>query len=89
DVVHGAMGAQRLLRLDYCDAQQRLTERVVQPLGLFFWGNVWLLATWCTAREDYRSFRLDRCRAIRMLDDHFHETPDRSLNGFLKAVKAT
>lgn len=89
DVVHGAMGAQRLLRLDYCDAQQRLTERVVQPLGLFFWGNVWLLAAWCTAREDYRSFRLDRCRAIRMLDDHFHETPDRSLNGFLKAVKAT
>lgn len=89
DVVHGAMGEQRLLRLDYCDAQQRLTERVVQPLGLFFWGNVWLLAAWCTAREDYRSFRLDRCRAIRMLDDHFHETPDRSLNGFLKAVKAT
>ncbi len=89
DVVHTAMGAQRLLRLDYCDAQQRLTERVVQPLGLFFWGNVWLLAAWCTAREDYRSFRLDRCRAIRMLEDHFHETPDRSLNGFLKAVKAT
>ncbi|MNT66731.1 hypothetical protein D3C72_2048150 [compost metagenome] len=69
--------------------QQRITERVVMPLGLFFWGNAWLLATWCTTREDYRSFRLDRCRAIRMLDDHFHETPDRSLNGFLRAVRAS
>ncbi len=89
DVVHGALNAQRLLLLDYCDAQQRVTERVVQPLGLFFWGNAWLLAAWCTTRTDYRSFRLDRCRAIRMLDDHFHETPDRSLNGFLRAVRAS
>ncbi|CAG2129792.1 hypothetical protein LMG31506_00700 [Cupriavidus yeoncheonensis] len=89
DVVHGALGAQKLLLLDYCDAEQRVTERVVQPLGLFFWGNAWLLAAWCTTRTDYRSFRLDRCRAISMLDDHFHETPDRSLNGFLRAVRAS
>ncbi|QYY31017.1 MULTISPECIES: helix-turn-helix transcriptional regulator [Cupriavidus] len=89
DVVHGALGSQRLLLLDYCDAEQRITERVVQPLGLFFWGNAWLLAAWCTTRTDYRSFRLDRCREIRMLDDRFHETPDRSLNGFLRAVRAS
>ena len=88
DTVHGAIGAQRLLRLDYIDAQQRVTERVVQPLGLFFWGNVWLLAAWCTARSDYRSFRLDRCRTIEILDEQFHETPDRSLNGFLRAVQS-
>jgi predicted DNA-binding transcriptional regulator YafY len=89
DVVHAALGAHRLLQLDYCDAQQRVTERVVMPLGLFFWGNVWLLAAWCTTRSDYRSFRLDRCRGIEMLDSHFHETPERSLNGFLQAVGAS
>ncbi|EHP43336.1 transcriptional regulator [Cupriavidus basilensis OR16] len=89
DVVHGAMNAQRLLRLDYTDAQQRATDRIVQPLGLFFWGNSWLLAAWCTTRTDYRSFRLDRCRGIVMLEDRFHETPDRSLNGFLRAVQHT
>ncbi|AOY92793.1 DNA-binding transcriptional regulator [Cupriavidus sp. USMAA2-4] len=89
DVVHAALGEQRLLELDYSDAQQRITERVVQPLGLFFWGNAWLLAAWCTARTDYRSFRLDRCRAIRMLEARFHETPERSLNGFLRAVQAS
>ncbi|MGO4302897.1 helix-turn-helix transcriptional regulator [Cupriavidus sp. RAF12] len=88
DTVHSAIGAQRLLQIDYSDAQQRTTVRVVQPLGLFFWGNVWLLAAWCTTRSDYRSFRLDRCRAIEMLEDHFHETPDRSLNGFLRAVQS-
>lgn len=88
DTVHGAIGARRLLRIDYIDAQQNATARVVQPLGLFFWGNVWLLAAWCTARSDYRSFRLDRCRTLDVLDEQFHETPDRSLNGFLRAVRA-
>src|SRR5213595_2591783 len=28
DVVHGALGQHKLLLLDYCDAQQRVTERV-------------------------------------------------------------
>ncbi|WP_404991817.1 helix-turn-helix transcriptional regulator [Cupriavidus pauculus] len=88
DIVHTAIGAQRLLQIDYSDAQQRDTVRVVQPLGLFFWGNVWLLAAWCTAREDYRSFRLDRCRTLTMLDERFQETSERSLNGFLRAVRA-
>ena len=39
DVVHAALGEQRLLELDYSDAQQRITERAVQPLGLFFWAT--------------------------------------------------
>lgn len=86
DIVHTAIGAQRLLRIDYSDAQQRESVRVVQPLGLFFWGNVWLLAAWCTTRSDYRSFRLDRCRALTMLDEHFLETSERSLNGFLRTI---
>ena len=68
--------------------QQRESVRVVQPLGLFFWGNVWLLAAWCTTRSDYRSFRLDRCRALTMLDEHFLETSERSLNGFLRTVQS-
>jgi predicted DNA-binding transcriptional regulator YafY len=79
--------ARNACRIDYSDAQQR-SVRVVQPLGLFFWGNVWLLAAWCTTRSDYRSFRLDRCRALTMLDEHFLETSERSLNGFLRTVQS-
>ena len=89
DVVHAALGEQRLLELDYSDAQQRITERAVQPLGLFFWGNAWLLAARARRARTTAASRLDRCRAIRMLEARFHETPERSLNGFLRAVQAS
>jgi predicted DNA-binding transcriptional regulator YafY len=40
------------------------SKREVQPLGLFFWGERWLLAAWCERRDDYRCFRLDSCLNI-------------------------
>lgn len=89
DIVHDAMSRQRLLALDYIDAHERPTRRQVQPLGLFFWGGVWLLAAWCELRHDYRSFRLDRCQAVTALEQGFSEQADRSLAGFLRAVQAT
>jgi len=38
----------------------RNTSRVIYPLGLFYWGGKWTLGSWCTLREDFRDFRLDR-----------------------------
>lgn len=88
DLVHDALTQQRLLTLEYTDAQGKPTQRTVQPLGLFYWGGTWLLAAWCDLRKDYRSFRLDRCQQVTPLDERFSEQADRSLNGFLRAVQA-
>ncbi|CDL47186.1 Transcriptional regulator, DeoR family [Klebsiella pneumoniae ISC21] len=33
-----------------------MTWREVLPLGLFFWGERWLLVAWCELRNDYRNF---------------------------------
>jgi predicted DNA-binding transcriptional regulator YafY len=51
--------------LRYQDESGQVTERDVLPLGLFFWGERWLLVAWCELRNDYRNFRLDRCLAVR------------------------
>lgn len=88
DQVHAAMIKCRVLRIDYTDEQSRHTQRDIQPLGLFFWGQVWVLAAWCEKRCDYRCFRLDRCQRIEMLKRFFTESPERSLNGFFKSVGA-
>ena len=88
DLMHSALQQRRILHLVYSDEQERGTERDVQPLGLFFWGEVWLLAAWCERRNDYRSFRLDRCQRVSVLERTFRENPDRSLNGFLRAQGA-
>jgi len=60
----------------------------VWPLGCFFLGAVWTLAAWCELRQDFRSFRFDRVRAIEALDERFRDEPGRTLADLLRAVGA-
>ena len=60
DEVDVAVEGRRRLVLQYSDVEARPTERIVRPLGLWFWGKVWTLVAWCELRDDFRIFRLDR-----------------------------
>ena len=62
------------------------SHRDVRPLGLYFWGDRWTLATWCELREDYRSFRPDRMRDVTLLDRRFDPIQGPNLAGFLEGV---
>ena len=83
-----AIRDRQAVALAYRDTDDAPTERVVRPLGLFFWGDSWSLASWCTLRKDYRSFRLARIADCRVLPERFAETPDCSLAHFLVCVRA-
>jgi predicted DNA-binding transcriptional regulator YafY len=72
----------RKLDLAYCDAAGRLTRRRVRPLGLFFYGPVWLLAGWCELRQDFRMFRVDRMAEATFLEATFVPTRGRRLEDF-------
>jgi len=87
DQIHQAISRQEVLALHYRDESGQLSWRDVQPLGLFFWGEHWLLVAWCERREDYRSFRLDRCLTVTLAGRRFSERADRSLNDFLRKVR--
>ena len=87
DLIHRAVSAQQVLALHYRDEGGHLSWRDVQPLGMFFWGEHWLLVAWCERREDYRCFRVDRCLQITPLDRRFRECADRSLSDFLRKVR--
>lgn len=56
------------VHMDYQDGAGNPSSREVRPLGLFFWGGTWTLAAWCERREDFRTFRLDRLQAWKVLD---------------------
>jgi predicted DNA-binding transcriptional regulator YafY len=72
----------RKVELEYGDAAGRLTRRRVWPLGLFFYGPVWLLAAWCELRQDFRMFRVDRMAEAIFLDLTFAPTRGRTLEDF-------
>ncbi|MCM6113417.1 YafY family transcriptional regulator [Klebsiella pneumoniae] len=87
DVIHQAVSNQQVLQLHYQDESGQVTWREVLPLGLFFWGERWLLVAWCELRNDYRNFRLDRCLEVRRTERRFSECADRSLSDFLRKVR--
>lgn len=68
DDVRRAIAAQRIVRLHYEDADGATSERLIHPLGLFYWGNRWTMAAWCELRADYRTFRLDRIASLQVTD---------------------
>ncbi len=74
DVIHQAVSNQQVLQLHYQDESGQVTWREVLPLGLFFWGERWLLVAWCELRNDYRNFRLDRCLEVRRTERRFSES---------------
>ncbi len=65
----------------YCDAAGTATERLVRPLGLWFWGDVWTLIAWCELRNDFRMFRLDRIARTQPMG-RFRAERDKSLSAF-------
>ena len=88
DAIEAAVQARRRLALSYQDADARATERVVRPLGLWFWGKVWTLVAWCELRDDFRMFRLDRI--VRMDADGAPFRPERgkTLADFYRAMES-
>lgn len=75
--------------LNYCDLSEKPSKRVVRPLGCFFWGKVWTLGAWCEARQDFRSFRLDRMEKITVLETTFPLEAGKGLADFLRHVGAS
>jgi predicted DNA-binding transcriptional regulator YafY len=73
--------------MDYIRADGDRRQRIVWPLGLFFWGRTWTVGAWCEIREDYRSFRLDRivsAEEVGVGQTRSGETP--TLAGYIKHV---
>ncbi|MBK1883094.1 YafY family transcriptional regulator [Luteolibacter pohnpeiensis] len=67
------------------DAGRRgeITKRVVEPLGLVFYGRQWHLIAHCQLRNATRDFRLDRMNEWEVLAQQFSGHDDFSLKEFL------
>lgn len=74
-----AIRGRRRVRLVYGDRHEQETDRIVQPLGLFYWGLLWTLGAYCELRQGFRTFRIDRIQRASLLDDSFPTVPGRTL----------
>ncbi len=81
-----AVATRRKMHFHYEDREGVATDRVVQPLGLYFWGTAWTLVAWCELRSDFRNFRPDRMAEVRVLEEEIPDEPGKDLATFLKQV---
>jgi predicted DNA-binding transcriptional regulator YafY len=70
----------------YKTAEEISSTRKVRPLALHFWGERWTLASWCETRQDFRSFRLDRMKQLKPLEEHFAAEAGKNLAEFFRRV---
>lgn len=85
--VRRAVNERRLLTFAYASESGETTQRTVKPLGIYFWGRAWTVATYCELRQDFRSFRTDRMRSIVLEPTTFELVPPWTLEDFARAME--
>ena len=60
----------RLVNIDYINADEKSTSRIIEPFALLSTEN-WLLVAYCLLREEFRFFRLDRIKKLQVLNEYF------------------
>jgi predicted DNA-binding transcriptional regulator YafY len=66
-----AMRTERTLHLSYTDEAGKETQRPVWPVTLAYYEDKHIIGAWCTLRNDFRNFRIDRVRDARLGDEPY------------------
>jgi proteasome accessory factor C len=75
--VERAVHENRVLELEYyAPAEDRFSQRVVEPYALFNGRDAWYVAAFDRDRNDLRHFRLDRIKSATTHADTFERRPD-------------
>ncbi|MEM1003954.1 MAG: YafY family protein [Pseudomonadota bacterium] len=77
--IRTAIKSRQKLRLTYRRIDGVLTDRVIRPLHMEYWGRVWTLTTWCELRAGFRVFRVDLIETVLPLPELFADEPGKRL----------
>ncbi|MBL7875895.1 MAG: YafY family transcriptional regulator [Cyclobacteriaceae bacterium] len=84
--IQRAVAKKQILKIDYCNANGEVTQRMVEPAGIFFYSLAWHLIGWCQLRNGYRDFRSDRIKNLINTGEVFKKRSDVSLKEYLQAM---
>lgn len=82
-----AVRRHQIVRMTYTREDGEISERVLWPLGLFFWGRNWTLVGWCLLRNDFRHFRVDRVQQLTVSDETYPDQPGRRIGDFFDTLE--
>ena len=84
--IRAAIEQKNPLAIEYSDANEKFSQRNIEPLGLVYWGAKWTIIAYCQHRSDYREFRLDRILTCQTMPIHYELTANKSLQDYLSKM---
>ncbi|MFQ5637660.1 MAG: helix-turn-helix transcriptional regulator [bacterium] len=82
--IQDAIVRRRLLVLEYySNYRDSFSTRNVEPLALIYYSDHWHLIAYCQLRKDYRDFRTDRIKSIKITAEPFQPRQNFSLKKYL------
>lgn len=86
--LRAAIKGRQKLRLEYRRIDGTLTQRVIRPLHMEYWGRVWTLTGWCELRDGFRVFRVDLIETATALPELFVDEPGRTFADYQAQMDA-
>ncbi|NVO55466.1 YafY family transcriptional regulator [Rhodobacteraceae bacterium B1Z28] len=80
--IRAAIKSRQKLRLSYRRIDSVLTDRIIRPLHMEYWGRVWTLTAWCELRNGFRVFRIDLIETVTPQPEIFADEPGKRLNDY-------
>jgi len=87
--LRNATWAEQVVAFSYEDGAGARTDREVWPLGIVYLEASSVLLAWCLLRLDYRTFRLDRMSALRVLAQSFRPNRVPMLREHIERLRKT
>ena len=87
DIQH-AIVSQKVLCIDYHSyyKNESIKNRLVEPIGLCYYGNTWHLIAFCRYRNDYRDFRADRIEQLSITETSFERDKLKSMDKYFQTL---
>ena len=66
--IRRALRTESQVEIEYLDLKGNQSERTIWPVLMSFFEQTTVIAAWCTLRNDFRTFRIDRISRFHVLD---------------------
>ncbi|MGD8777511.1 MAG: YafY family protein [Ignavibacteria bacterium] len=85
--IQNAIAEKKAIEIDYFSHyRDAFTNRVVEPIGLYYYSSAWHLIAYCRMREDYRDFRIDRIKKFNETENSFKTKKHKSLQEYIDTI---
>lgn len=88
NLLREASWAETAVDLAYQDLSGGITERRIWPLAIVWFDRGLMCLAWCTLRQDYRRFHLDRMSGVRLTESSFRPRRVSLLRDYIASLKS-